>query len=811
VDPSVGGVAIYGGRGTCKTVLARATHALLPPRDVVPGSWCNADPDGDPNAWESGLRESVAARARHALRATPTVVAKRALAAVASSDWLETLSDDDVAGADWPDALSDDVAIRAAMTADPAWCRETRPAPFVTVPLAVEEGMLTGTIDVDASVKAARPVFLPGCLARAHRGVLYLDDLNLLEDSLANALSVAVGGDGVNRVERENMSVTHPCRPLTIATFNPEEGDVREHVLDRFAMIISADETFSVRQRVEGTIVASRWQARSFYAPVHAVHRGRRPRVVFLFDHPSLVYDPDTPRRLSTPSDAFECHPDVALKDDWRDVADEAAEDEEDLRLSVALARATLPRVVISDAQIAYLVDRAIAGACQGHRPEIFAAKIARASAALRGSESVSSGDLNVAVALAIAPRATAPLDVSTPPPPPPTAPPPPPPSPKAGEEEEEKEGEEEEEEEETPPPPEEEEEEEREEEKQDEEIPPELVFAPDDAAAATLDPALAAMFTQSLQRKPGRAGRAKKNVVFSLERGRYVKPVFPRGGVIKRVAIDATLRAAAPRQLFRRRRLRLPPESKRVIVAKDDLRNKRMSRRAGSLTIFLVDASGSMAMNRMAAAKGAALRLISESYTKRDSVALVVARGDAAAVALPPSRSVVLARRRLAELPCGGGTPLAHGLVTAARVAINAEKTGRSGGGGGASRVRVVCLTDGGANVGLDRSQQPENERCDISEYVPSRAALREEAIDAAKRVGKAGVSLLVVDTESRFARPLEGRRGAGPGGEREESLTRTIARASGGRYYRLPMATTSGREGADALRGIASGGRAR
>ena len=127
------------------------------------------------------------------------------------------------------------------------------------------------------------------------------------------------------------------------------------------------------------------------------------------------------------------------------------------------------------------------------------------------------------------------------------------------------------------------------------------------------------------------------------------------------------------------------------------------------------------------------------------------------------------------------------------------------------AGRSRVVCLTDGGANVGLDRSQQPENERCDISEYVPSRAALREEAIDAAKRVGKAGVSLLVVDTESRFARPLEGRRGAGPGGEREESLTRTIARASGGRYYRLPMATTSGREGADALRGIASGGRAR
>lgn len=139
---------------------------------------------------------------------------------------------------------------------------------------------------------------------------------------------------------------------------------------------------------------------------------------------------------------------------------------------------------------------------------------------------------------------------------------------------------------------------------------------------------------------------------------------MFPRGGKIGRVAIDATLRAAAVHQQARRRRKGEPPGSRRVFVHKDDLRNKRMSRRAGSLTIFLVDASGSMALNRMAAAKGAVLRLLVESYTKRDSVALISMGRDEATVLLPPSRSIVAAQRRLAQLPCGGGTPLAHGAV---------------------------------------------------------------------------------------------------------------------------------------------------
>ena len=687
VDPRIGGVALFGRRGTCKTVMARGVHALLPAHRVVLGSTSNADPENE-RAWEAGL------------------------------------------------------AVRLRMESAPIRTTVRRPT-FVTLPLATTEDAVVGTIDVEASARLGSPVYDPGLLARANRGVLYLDELNLLDEAVA-ACALAAVDAGVSKVEREGVSTSHACDALCIATWNPDEGELRPTVVDRFALCVSADEPLSIQQRVEGATRAAAWQ------------------------------------------------------DDWRAVAVDARDDEGDLALAVASARETLKKVRLTTEQVAWIVSAAVEGGCVGHRAELAAYRAAAAAAALRGSTVVGIGDLNAAAALAIAPRATRSLDELPPPPPPP------PPEKKEdnqieGEEEEEqkqeeqKEGDDEGDEDENKD----DDDDDAHDEEETQRTIEDIVFAPEEDRDDATNAALSKLFKRALQkRKPGAAGRARKSVVFSFDRGRYVKPVFPQGGVVRKVAIDATLRAAAIHQIPRHVKHGDPPGCRRVRVERDDIRNKKMSRRAGTLTVFLVDASGSMALNRMAAAKGAVLRLLSESYTKRDCVAVVSMRGDAAEVLLPPSRSVAMAKARQATLPCGGGTPLAHGLMTAARVAINADKTS----GGGGKKTRVVCLTDGGANVGLAWSESSADGRTAMTPYEPSKAALRDEALVVAGRLGKSGIELLVVDTESEALRAA----GVGVESDGRTNVAEDLARAAGGGYCRLPTGVGGVRDTAERLSGM-------
>lgn len=376
----------------------------------------------------------------------------------------------------------------------------------------------------------------------------------------------------------------------------------------------------------------------------------------------------------------------------------------------IAAARTRLPAVTIPDAVIEALSATAVALGVASLRAPWLALQAARAAAALDARDVVTDADAMLAARLVLAPRATrlpAPPEEEHQPPPPPEDPPP-------------------------------------DSEEQRQPDPGELQDLVLEAAKAAIPRGLlAALAAGQLRAKTSATGKAGAERHAS-QRGR---PIGSRPGALgggARLALLETLRAAAPWQRLR------PKGPGRVAVRKQDFRIRRFKHHAETTTIFAVDASGSAALARLAEAKGAVELLLADCYIRRDRVALIAFRGAKAELLLPPTHSLVRAKRSLAALPGGGGTPLASGLEAAHLLAEQERRAGRT--------PLAVLLTDGRANIGRDGA--------------PGRPKAEAEALAAARLLRAAGVGLLLVDTSPR-----------------PSPFAQSLAREAGGRYLALPQ----------------------
>jgi magnesium chelatase subunit D len=378
---------------------------------------------------------------------------------------------------------------------------------------------------------------------------------------------------------------------------------------------------------------------------------------------------------------------------------------------AIATARARLPSVRVPDAILEALVGGALALGIGSLRAPLFALHAARAAAALAGRDEVLAEDAALAARLVLGHRATRlPAEPETPPPPPPD---------QAPDQTEAA----------TPDP-----------------APlQELIL---EAARASLPAGLLAGLSGEAREAARRAAAGRAGARRRAEaRGR---PIGSRPGALRgaaKLALVDTLRAAAPWQGLRRAGA---PAGPPIRVRREDIRLKRFQARTETTAIFAVDASGSAALNRLAEAKGAVELLLADCYVRRDQVAVIGFRGRAAELLLPPTSSLVRAKRSLAGLPGGGATPLAAGMEAALALAEDQRRRGRM--------PLLVLLTDGRANIARDGSQ--------------GRPGAEADAERVAQQIRAAGLPALLVDTAPR-----------------PSAFGKHLAAAMGGRYLPLPV----------------------
>ncbi|MFH9588525.1 putative cobaltochelatase [Streptomyces luteogriseus] len=575
VSPAVGGVLVRGEKGTAKSTAVRALSALLPAVAVVPGCRFSCDSGSPDPGCPDGPHEAGG-------------------------------------GAE-------------------------RPARMVELPVGASEDRLVGALDIERALSEGVKAFEPGLLADAHRGILYVDEVNLLHDHLVDLLLDAAAM-GASYVEREGVSVRHAARFLLVGTMNPEEGELRPQLLDRFGLTVEVAASREPDQRVE-------------------VVRRR------------LAYDDDP----------------AAFAARW-------AEEEAAVRAQIVAARELLPSVRLGDGALRQIAATCAAFEVDGMRADIVMARTATALAAWAGRTDVLAEDVRQAALLALPHRRRRnPFDApgldedkldetleefggsdddDPDPDPGPDGPggpdgdgggqPEPDDAPQGDGD--------------TAARPE-----------AGEGGQPQPSGAGEQPAARASEP-----FRTKVLSVPGIGeGAAGRRSRARTEHGRTTGARRPRGALTK-LHLAATVQAAAPHQRARGR------SGPGLVVRRDDLRQATREGREGNLVLFVVDASGSMAARqRMSAVKGAVLSLLLDAYQRRDKVGLVTFRGTAADVALPPTSSVDAAAARLETLPTGGRTPLAAGLLRAHDV-LRVERLRDP-----ARRPLVVLVTDGRATGG--------------------------------------------------------------------------------------------------------------
>jgi magnesium chelatase subunit D len=588
VSPAVGGVLVRGEKGTAKSTAVRALSALLPAVAVVPGCRFSCDPAAPDPACPDGPHEPGSGSAR--------------------------------------------------------------PARMVELPVGASEDRLVGALDIERALAEGVKAFEPGLLADAHRGILYVDEVNLLHDHLVDLLLDAAAM-GASYVEREGVSVRHAARFLLVGTMNPEEGELRPQLLDRFGLTVEVAASREPDRRVE-------------------VVRRR------------LAYDDDP----------------AAFAARWAD--EEAA-----VRQRIVAARELLPQVRLGDGALRQIAATCAAFEVDGMRADIVMARTATALAAWAGRTDVLAEDVRQAALLALPHRRRRnPFDApgldedkldetleqfsgadgdggdgdggdgdggdgdgGGDDDPGPGGPgggggqPEPDEGPQGGD---------------TAARP---------EAGEGGEPQPSGAGSGEQAPARSAEP-----FRTKVLSVPGLGeGAAGRRSRARTEHGRTTGARRPRGALTK-LHLAATVQAAAPHQRARGR------SGPGLVIRRDDLRQAAREGREGNLVLFVVDASGSMAARqRMGAVKGAVLSLLLDAYQRRDKVGLVTFRGSAAEVALPPTSSVDAAAVRLESLPTGGRTPLAAGLLKAHEV-LRVERLRDP-----ARRALVVVVTDGRATGG--------------------------------------------------------------------------------------------------------------